>query len=110
MNPLDLSIIFGNAFDNAIEAVMKLDDAEKREIYIKIAEKNEMVIFRFENYTDENIENTYNLKTSKIDKVCHGFGIKNIREIVSQYHGVVNINVQDQKFYLTILIPKQKIS
>lgn len=108
INPLDLSIIFGNAFDNAIEATVKINDFEKKEIYIKIAEKNEMVILRFENYMDVKIEDTRNLETSKENKVCHGFGIKNIREIVSKYQGIVNIDIQDSKFCLTILIPKQR--
>lgn len=106
INPLDLSVIFGNAIDNAIEAVLKVEEIEKREIYVKIAEKEEMVIMRFENYMVDKIENVQNLKTSKEDNIYHGYGLKNIKSAVSKYQGVVNIDIQDEKFCLTVLIPK----
>ena len=106
INPFDLSIIFGNAFDNAVEAVLKVKEADRREIYIKIAEKDEMVILRFENYMSETINNIHDLKTSKEDKMYHGFGLKNIKSAVSKYHGIVNIDIQNKKFCLNILIPK----
>lgn len=105
INPLDLSVIFGNAFDNAIEAALKLHDEEKKEIYIKAAKRNESIIMRFENFIEEDIKDVRDLKTSKADKACHGFGIGNIRTAALKYRGIVNVEVKDGKFCLTILFP-----
>lgn len=42
--------------------------------------------------------------TGKTEKEYHGFGLKNIRDTVEKYGGVMDINAKDRKFTLTILL------
>lgn len=47
-------------------------------------------------------------KTTKQDKLYHGFGVKSIQLIAEKYHGDVSISAKDGKFILDILFPIQK--
>ena len=103
IEPLDISTIFGNALDNAIEGVEKLSE-EKRVIYIKAGKINEFLSIVVENnYNPEfNLENK---KTTKKDKFLHGYGIQNIENAVEKYNGTCTITKENEKFTLKILIP-----
>ena len=50
MDAMDICSIFGNALDNAIEAVMKIKDKEKRLIHITISQVKSFVMIRIQNY------------------------------------------------------------
>lgn len=103
IEPLDISTIFGNALDNAIEGVEKLSE-EKRVIYIKAGKINEFLsIVGENNYNPE--FNSENKKTTKKDKFLHGYGIQNIENAVKKYNGTCTITKENEKFTLKILIP-----
>lgn len=100
----DIYSLFGNILDNAIEAVEKIDDVDKRIISLSMSEEKSMLFIRAENYTA--IEPTLIEgipQTTKEDKHYHGFGIKSIRMIVAQYGGDISIDVSGGVFTLDIM-------
>ena len=105
MDAVDLYTLFGNALDNAMEAVMKLK-AEERFINLLLYEKAGLIFIQIENYFQGEIQMEEGLPvTTKTEKAYHGFGVKSIVEIVEKYHGFVTIETENQIFLLRITIP-----
>ena len=108
MDPLDLSALFGNALDNAIESVMKIDDPAKRLIHVSVARQKQFVRVRVENcYMGELYFEQGDLITTKEDRKYHGYGVKSIRRIVEKYDGSTTIQAENGWFELRILLPEQ---
>lgn len=106
MSDADIVSLFSNALDNAIEAVSKISDSEKRLIHLEVSEKHKFLFIRCENYTEEPLYlNNGNPLTSKQDKQSHGFGIKSIKYTVKKYRGNYMLDIKDGWFILDILIP-----
>ena len=101
----DLYSLFGNAVDNAIEAVMKIQNDDKRNI--------SLIVRNVENYLSISIENYYEGEikfgndglplTTKFDTNYHGYGVKSIKYIVDKYHGTLSITAKKDIFKLYIL-------
>lgn len=103
VEPLDLSTLFGNGIDNAMEASEKLPK-EQRTILLKAG--------RVQNFVSVLIENSCgpktcakNLRTSKADEFLHGFGISNMQKTAEKYGGQLIARREQEKFILKILIP-----
>lgn len=106
MQPSDLFSLFGNALDNAMEAVCKLDDVEKRIIFVSVKEELGMAIIHVENnYTGELIMADGIPRTSKGDEFYHGYGVKSICMVVEKYDGNMALLPQNGIFNLNITIP-----
>lgn len=106
MQPSDLFSLFGNVLDNAMEAVCKLDDVEKRIIFVSVKEELGMAIIHVENnYTGKLIMADGIPRTSKDDEFYHGYGVKSIRMVVEKYDGNMALLPQNGIFNLNITIP-----
>lgn len=95
---MDLCVIFGNALDNAIEACDRVEN-EERQIYVYMMYSPQELTCRISN-TAKKPEHEI-IKTSKSDKLNHGFGLENIKKTVEKYNGVVNIEQDEEKFTLS---------
>lgn len=120
----DLCALYANALDNAMEACMKLNEAQ-REIFLKSkarkgvfcleisnpdpeAPKNESVTRtkkRAGSASEKRPEYSPLLPTSKPNKASHGFGLQSIQEIVKRYHGSLEIKTEDGVFDLFLYLP-----
>lgn len=106
MDTMDICSIFGNALDNAIESVIKLEDKEKRLIHVTVSQQKSFLMIRVENYFEGGLEYAKGqLESTKKEKAFHGYGIKSIRYTVNKYDGAVDIDTKDNWFNLKILIP-----
>lgn len=107
MEDCDLPVLVGNALDNAIECLLKQEEAQKRYIGLRIIEKNNFISIHIENYNDTPISfDQAGLPiTTKKDGNYHGYGLKSIVYIVKKYGGVFKISNKDHLFYLDILFP-----
>ena len=105
MDPFDISILIGNALDNAVEAVMKFSEPDKRLIYITIEQVKHFVRIRIENTVAEipAFENGIP-KTTKKDTENHGYGMKSMETIVNKYDGSIVGKVNGEWFELQILL------
>ena len=103
IEPLDVSTIFGNGLDNAIEASEKLPE-EQRAILVKAGRIQNFFSVLIENSCLQNREYTKQ-RTTKSDDFLHGFGISNMRKAAEKYDGQLTIKCENEKFTLKILIP-----
>lgn len=103
VSPKDMSVILGNAIDNAIEAVEK---TEEKYICLLLQYTKGRLLIQISNpYAGElKMGASGEYLTGKTEKEYHGFGLKNIRDTVEKYGGVMDINAKDRKFTLTILL------
>ncbi|MFA6829300.1 MAG: ATP-binding protein [Bacilli bacterium] len=99
----DIYSLFGNIVDNAVEAVLKLEE-DKRVISLTVRQVNDMLVIQERNYFDDQIrfENGMPIST-KADKRYHGFGTKSISFLCDKYKGDLSFEIDDQIFKVTIL-------
>ncbi len=102
LEPLDISTIFGNAIDNAIEASRKIPQ-EQRLITVRANRIRDMLVITVENNAPETTGNLE--KTTKKDTFLHGFGLPNIRNAVQKYGGQCSTSHENGMFILRIVIP-----
>lgn len=102
LEPLDISTLFGNGIDNAIEASEKLSE-EQRVIVVKAAKVQNFLPILIENNCADNPRS--DSRTTKTDKFLHGFGISNMRKTAEKYGGQLTTKYENGRFTLKILIP-----
>jgi sensor histidine kinase YesM len=99
----DLCILLCNILDNAIEAVER---QKEKKIHIEI--------YNYAGYQTYFIKNTIensilgvnsNLNTTKNKKKDHGYGLRQINDIINKYHGHIDIYEMEKYFCIKILIP-----
>lgn len=103
----DLYGLFGNIIDNSIEAVMKINDKEKRNINFIVKNINSFISIEVDNYyvgVLELDEDGLPITTKK-DKNYHGYGLKSIAHIIEKYNGDLKISVNKDIFTISILFP-----
>ena len=103
IEPLDISTIFGNGLDNAIEASEKLPE-EQRAILVKAGKMQNFFSVLIENNCLRESRST-KTRTTKNDDFLHGFGISNMRKAIEKYDGQLTTKCENGKFTLKILIP-----
>lgn len=84
IDPVDLSVIFGNALDNAIEACDRLTAGEKR-IVFELRQQDNTLFCQLANTAPPRQSEA--LSTSKSDKENHGHGFANLTASVKKYDG-----------------------
>lgn len=106
VDPLDLATILGNAVDNAIEAASLVEREDKRLIKIAVFRQGDFAVLRVENHYRVPVQMVDGFPlTIKRDKRNHGYGLRNVREVVERYGGSVVVSAEDNWFTLKILIP-----
>lgn len=106
MKPTDIYALFGNAIDNAIEAVLNIDEPSQRFIRMKVRTGHGMLVVHVSNpFTGELRFHDGLPQTTKADRRYHGFGMRSIRMIAEQYGGTVNVHTDGQDFMLNVVIP-----
>ncbi len=98
----EIAILFGNLFDNAIDASK---NSAKKSIHLDVQKQGAYLSILMINSIDKSVL-SYNeqLNTTKENKGYHGFGIKNIRRIVKSYRGIMNYYEEDGYFCCDILL------
>lgn len=99
---LDITTIFGNLLDNALEATEKIEDSEKY-IFIDAMVKRKFLILVIKN----NMSSFKNekLETDKWNQSFHGYGLKNVRKAVKKYNGEIKINMEGREFKVSVVLP-----
>lgn len=108
LRSVDLVTIFGNAVDNAIEAVQMLPAGQERIVYIKSSRFANMEVLRFSNQFVGTIpQKNGTLLTSKQNAGMHGIGLSSIQKAARRYGGSVTPRIDNEKhwFSLMVMIP-----
>lgn len=101
--PGDLALIISLALDNAKEACENIDG--EKHISLKLQSKQTHVILYIENSIPEGSHPTFH-KTSKKDKIAHGFGVSSIKEMAERYHGEAKYEVKHDQVILRVVLQK----
>ena len=102
---LDLSLMIGNALDNAIEACQKLPDYSQKVIDLEIKTMEQYLFLTFTNpFSGQKMVSNMLLSTTKKDKNAHGYGLKSIEQTARKYNGNMSIEMQNNVFTLKIML------
>lgn len=104
---IDISIILGNAIDNAIEGC---EGAENKQIAIQMVMEKQHLFIKIENSVASHMSvrtvdvSTNHFKTTKPDLENHGFGLTNIQYAVEKYSGLMKYETKEDQFILNIAL------
>ena len=109
MHQADVYSLFVNIVDNAMDAVNKISDIEKRVISLTTEQTAGMIFLHTENYFMGEITFAGKLpQTTKDDKNFHGFGMKSIETVIKKYNGELFIKTEKDVFSLDAVLPNNK--
>ncbi|OZG65266.1 ATP-binding protein [Bifidobacterium eulemuris] len=100
---VDLYTIIGNALDNAIDYVMRFDDADKRVVSASARQRGDLIVISVDNHFEGTVEMRDGLPvTTKADAASHGLGLKSIRHIARRYGGDILVAAEPPVFTVQI--------
>jgi sensor histidine kinase regulating citrate/malate metabolism len=102
---LDLCIIIGNLFDNAMEACLKLP-VENRVIRIYMEMKQTQLYMSFTNSTAQEKKRKIGGIFTSTKGTGHGFGLVRIDNIVERHSGYISRNSEEGAYTTEILLPQ----
>ena len=105
ISEIDLCVILGNLFDNAIEASLPLPP-DQRLIRVYMDTKGNQLYISFTNFTAGKKQKKLGgiFATTKRE-AGHGFGLVRMDAIVEKMGGYLSRNSEDGAFYTEILLP-----
>jgi sensor histidine kinase regulating citrate/malate metabolism len=101
VDTFDVITILGNLLDNAFDALYPI---ENKYLFLNIDYTLNNFVILIKNTFDGKINK--DLKTKKSDKLNHGYGIKNVKRIISKYNGIFNITTENDLFVVKIILFK----
>lgn len=107
MEHVDICTVFSNLVDNAIESCRQVNG--ERYLRIKVTRNEHLLLVVIENSKKElgEILNGELPETTKENKKEHGFGLKNVQEIVKKYSGEMKVEQQNDTFAVRLLFPRE---
>ena len=105
ISDLDLCVIIGNLFDNAIEASLSLPE-DQRMIRIYMDMKNTQLYISFTNFSAQKKQEKIGGRFRTTKGEGHGFGLVRIDTIVERLDGYISRNSEDGAFTTEILLPQ----
>lgn len=100
----DTCTLFSNMISNACEACEKLVK-HSPEIKMEIEEREQGVFVAVQNPIEWSVDiQALGKTTSKKDKAAHGYGVKNMLEVVKRHQGKIDFYVTGQSFRIEILL------
>ncbi len=97
--------LFGNALDNALEAVTKIEDPARRMITLKSNVRGELVVLQVENTIAGDIA----LGESDLPRTTktgsgHGFGLRSIQRLAEKHGGMMSVRAEGGLFKLSVVM------
>ena len=98
----DIAVILGNIIDNALEAVIKV---EERWIDIKMKYSKGRLIIKINNSYDGIVyKSSDHFLSRKEDMANHGMGLKSVQSVLQKYDGAIQITHDERKFKAKLLM------
>ena len=106
MGAVEIYSLFGNAIENAFEAVRQVEDPDQRVVSLMVKRVAGMVSIHVDNpYVGEVRFSDGVPASSKGDDLNHGFGFKSMRLVAERHGGTLTAGADGQTFRLDALIP-----
>lgn len=104
IDAVSLCTIFANTLDHAIEACVKIEEADRRKLSVKARIiDNGYFSYEIENSKVNEIkERRGKILTDKEEKGIHGLGLLNVKEIVERYEGVMDVAYTKESFRVVV--------
>lgn len=98
----DLASLLVNLLNNAMEGSNKLKASHKRYVKLRLhLQENYFVIYCENSYSGGILESKNGkIKSSKQNKLSHGYGIRKMEQIAAKYHSILDITYTDKIFYV----------
>lgn len=105
MDKADVYSLFGNALDNAIEAVTRLPQ-DRRNIGVVVRQVGDLVSINIHNAYEGTIQFDGDglPVTTKENNGFHGIGMKSMRQIAEKYMGTMTVSVNEDTFIVNAII------
>lgn len=104
LNPSEMTSVFGNILDNAIEGAMKTTDEKDRHISLQIKSVNMMIHIIAENGRGAEIHRAgKRFRSAKGEG--HGIGLCQIERIAKKHGGFVAYEAPDSLFKISVYLP-----
>lgn len=101
---MDLCTLFYNIVSNAEEACRDYHGRLEKEIVVKITKYKKNLNIKVTNPIMQSVDlNIIGKSTQKKDKEFHGFGIRNVLDVVEKYNGKIEFNNHEGKFIVELL-------
>ena len=97
---VDLCRIFTNLFDNAVNALNKLEDGRDRTFTLKCAQQDGSLIIRSENPC--NADSVQESKHNNKAETGHGYGLEILRSTAQKYNGQLVTEQANGNFIVTV--------
>ncbi len=109
ISEFDLCVLFGNILDNAVEACMRLQQGEReagRRPFINVQARTVKKCFLLEvKNSMRDAEKQESRFAEKENPQRHGIGLLNVGDVVRGYDGVMNTEMQNGVFDISVLLP-----
>lgn len=108
ISEFDLCVLFGNILDNAVEACMRLQQEEREagRSFINVQARTVKKCFLLEVKNSMcDAEKQGNRFVEKENPQGHGIGLLNVGDVVRGYDGVMNTEIQNGVFAISVLLP-----
>lgn len=100
----EISVVFGNLLDNAIEASEKVDGADKS-IHIFMKKRGNIVAVRIRNsIARAPVRINGKLISDKEQPRLHGYGLKSVKRVLSKRGGYFDCHADDGEFWVNISV------
>ena len=99
--------LFGNALDNALEAVTKIENPEGRMITLRSNSRGGMIVLQVENTFAGDVSLTDDALPHTKTGSGHGFGLRSIQRIAEKHGGTMTLRTEEGVFRLTVVMQPQ---
>lgn len=105
-DPMDLCIVLGNLLDNAVEAV-EGQDSESRWMELSVVCDIGVLLVMTVNPLHQADIGSKHREKGKKNPEFHGVGLFNVKQIISQYGGTMDIQENDGRFTVRAAFPQR---
>ncbi|MDO4648179.1 MAG: GHKL domain-containing protein [Eubacteriales bacterium] len=99
----DLSVLFGNLLENALDACIA-DSSSVKKIIVRIKETPKTLYFTIDNTCRKKMKRSSGNQFLSTKHEGAGIGIDSCRSIVSRYHGTMKVHQDQEMVYVSVLL------
>ena len=101
MDSVDFSALLNNILDNAIRGALA---SREKKLEVQIYQQSGMDIVTVKNSIDESVLAKNPKLVSTKEESGHGYGMKQIRNVVEKYDGMMDIYEKNQLFAISVML------
>lgn len=101
---IDLCNLIGNALDNSFDACIQDSPHHKTYVHVTIWQNTDCLFVSLKNSCFHNLNKNKKGRFLSTKSLRHGYGLSSIKEIVSLYNGIMDIQQNNDSFSLKVVL------